>query len=98
MAKGGLIMKQKVLAKAVAMVMVFLFTGCMPSVCIEGKIVKEVDADNETKEDLIEVNTELMNLPTAVSPPFASDRKEAQKAIAIILLVLLHHSGKPNLR
>ncbi len=91
-------MKQNVLAKAVALAMVFLFIGCMPSVRIEGKFVKEGEADNETKEDHIEVNTELMKLPTAVSPPFAGDRKESRKAIAIVLLVLLHHSGKPNLR
>ena len=91
-------MKQNVLVKAVALAMVFLFTGCGPSPRIEGKIVKEVEVDNEMKQDFIEVNTELIKLPTAVSPPFAGDQKEAQKAIAIILLVLLHHSGKPNLR
>ena len=91
-------MKQNVLAKAVALAMAFLFTGCMPSVHMEGAIVKEVEADNETKEDLIEVNTELMKWSKAVSPPFAGDRKEAQTAIAIVLLVLLHHSGNPNLQ
>ncbi len=86
-------MKQKVLAKAVALAMVFIFAGCMPSARVEGNIVREVEADNETNEDLIEVNTELMKLPTAVSPTFAGDRKEAQKAIAIVLLYLLHNPG-----
>ena len=32
-------MKRNVLAKAVALAMVFLFTGCVPSARIEGKIV-----------------------------------------------------------
>ncbi len=73
-------MKQKVLATSVALAMVLLFTGCIPSPRIEGKIVREVEADNETKEDLIEVNTELMKLPTVVSPPFAGGSKRGSES------------------
>ena len=91
-------MKQKVLAKVVAMAMAFLVTGCMPSAQVEGKILSKVEAGNETKENLFVVNTKVEKVPTAVTSPFAGDREQAQKAIAIVLLVLMHHSGKPSLR
>ena len=78
MAKGGLIMKQKVVAKVVAMVMAFLVTGCMPSAHVEAKIVREVEAGNETKEDHAQAATHDQSGSTTARSPPPQGRAQAQ--------------------
>ena len=72
--------------RALVLVMIFLVTGCTPSVHTERMMVGKT-------EDRQALTVHPVKGLREVSPYPTVNRKKAQKVAAVIILVLLHHSN-----